>query len=313
MLDKVMRLMHNHVLVVFTGLEVVRNMYALNDMPANLFMGFGYNPRLFSAGERLDLFEFFAWMKRLQGAYVQQWTIWDASGYSIVNTTPKKKIQALNDKYTGENVLDVLIQEQERAKRAEIKINCDLRSRYLQRLITITGINGVYLDSRQIFREDKQYSILLDVALEYVQKLKVDNPLLLQRIIPLSDNPARELYLPLEITEALYLQEKYGVEGKYGPKTEQFFDACILGMQEQRKVPYSAVWSAIGPRRVGYLDDEKVLWTSSPNWLIKELLQRDQNYFQFIQSYLQPFQQKEERSLECVLRLRNLLKLTEAF
>ncbi len=274
-------------------------------------MGFGYNPRLISMGERLDILDFFAWMKRLQTVSVQQWTIWDASGYSIVNKTPKRKIEALNGQLTGERVLEILVLEQESPKRTEIKLNCDLRSQYLQRLIEVSGINGRYIDSRKVFRENQKYAALLDIALEYVEQLRVDNLELLQRIIPPSDNPARELYLPLEIAEALYLKEEYGVAGKYGPTSEQFFDACILGLQEQLGIPYAVLWSPVGPRKAGYLDDENVLWTKSPDRFISGLLQKDQLYFQFVQSYLQPFQQERETSQECLLRLRDLLKLPE--
>ena len=274
-------------------------------------MGFGYNSQLISMGERLDILTFFSWMKRLSATFVQQWTIWDASGYYIVNKTPKRKIEALNGQLTGERVLEILVQEQESPKRTEIKFNCDLRSQYLQRLIKVSGINVRYIDSRKVFREDQQYAGLLDIALEYVQKLRIDNLRLLQRIIPPSDNPVRELYLPLEIAEALYLKEEYGVAGKYGPKSEQFFDACILGLQEQLGIPYTVLWSEVGPRKVGYLDDKNVLWTKSPDWFISELLQKDQPYFQFVQSYLPSFRQEGETSLQCLVRLRDLLKLPE--
>ena len=45
-------------------------------------MGFGYNPNLTKSGERLDMLSFFAYMQRLQNIGVQEWTIWDASGFT---------------------------------------------------------------------------------------------------------------------------------------------------------------------------------------------------------------------------------------
>ena len=101
-------------------------------------MGFGYNGSLEKSGERLDMLDFFSWMKQTQ----REWSIWDASAYYIVNKTSPKKIQKLGDNPSAKNILDVLVNEQERPKRAEIIRNCDLRSLYLKRLIELSNIDN---------------------------------------------------------------------------------------------------------------------------------------------------------------------------
>ncbi|MCS4539508.1 MAG: hypothetical protein HYU03_02310, partial [Thaumarchaeota archaeon] len=55
-------------------------------------MGFGYNGDLELSGERLEMLDFFSWMKKLQEKGVQEWIVWDASGYFIVNKLPAKKL-----------------------------------------------------------------------------------------------------------------------------------------------------------------------------------------------------------------------------
>ena len=139
-------------------------------------MGFGYNGTLVSLGERLEMLDFFSWMKKLQDKGVQEWTIWDASGYFIVNKLPAKKLIGLGSQPSASLILEALVEEQERPKRAEIKENCDLRSQYLQRLIQMTGVKAKYLNSWQVFREDSRYAEAVDVALEFVKRLEKDLP-----------------------------------------------------------------------------------------------------------------------------------------
>ncbi len=294
-------------LVVFTGLKRSTNSYAAQDLPEKVFMGFGYNPDLAWRGERLDMLDFFSWMRKLQEMGVKEWVIWDASGFWIVNKTPKKKIVSLDGNLSGEKVLEILINEQDRPKRADIKRNCDLRSRYLQRLIGISEINGRYVDSRSVFRVDGRYALALDAALAYIEKLKMDNPELVRRVCPSTDNPTRELYLPLEVAEAIYLEEIYGVDGKLGPETEKFFDEIILEVLEKNGIPYQTLRCPLGTRRPGYLSDENVLWTQSPDNVVVEILGSDILYRDFIAQYMGPFRGNTEKLEDCVIRMRDAL------
>jgi len=264
-------------------------------------MGFGYNPNLTKSGERLDMLSFFAYMQRLQNIGVQEWTIWDASGFYIVNRTRDSKIKKLGNKPKGSEILEVLINEQERPKKAEIKQNCDVRAKYLQRLIDITGVNAKYIDSRDAFREEK-FADALDIALECVERISEDNPELVKRVLPPNSNLTSKLYLPLEMAEVLYLQD---VNGKFGPETEEFFDKCIMEMQNMRDTPYTALWCPKGPRKPAYLDDKKVIWTVTSDDWVAELL-KDPEYRDYVQQYLQDFQNDE--SLEdCAIRMRDLI------
>ena len=274
-------------------------------------MGFGYNPDLSSLGERLDILNFYAWMKRFQDELSPDWIIYDASGYTIVNRIPKKKITKLGDKPSAEQVLDVIVSEQDEPKRQEIMRNCELRSQYLQKLIGITGIRASYIDSREVFREESEYQVALDISLEFVERLKTDNPNIVEKTIPLNSNPASRLYLPLEIAEALYLQNKFGVGGKFGPKTEEFFDLAILGVTTEEEIPYQTIRCPYGPRRPGYLSDKNVIWTQSLDSFILEVLDSDREYRNFVGQYLEPFRKNGESLEENVMRIRDKIKLEE--
>lgn len=284
-----------------------------------MFMGFGYNPRLYNpyykptlgdfSGERLDMLDFFAWMKRLQDAGVQAWTIWDASGFAIVNKFSDRESRVFSGLTSGKAILEVLINEQNNLpKRADFKVNCDYRARNLKRLIALSGINGRYVDSRTVFRKDPAYATTVDAALEYVSRLKVENPRFVDKIVPKRSNAASDLYLPLELAEALYFEKELGIAGKFGPRTEQFFDACILQAQERRETPYVTIRTSSSPRKAAYLFDENVLWTRSPIWYDQDLLERDLPYRRYVESYLRPFQERGEPLYDCVLRMKQALR-----
>lgn len=299
--------------VFIVSLDSSKTTYTSSQIPSNLFMGFGYNPELEERGERLDMLVFFNWMKFFQNSYNTNLTIFDASGYAIVNRTPQKKVIKLGDKPTGNQILEVLVAEQDRPKREGFRVNCELRSKYLQKLIEVTGIQASYIDSRILFRESQSYSNVFDVALEFVERLNVDNPSLVNKIQPSNSNPASKFYLPLEIAEAIYLQETKGVNGKFGPTTEEYFDEAILGLFEEKGVSYQALRCKFGPRKPGYLGDRNVLSTRSSNMWVKGILDVDPGYRDFVEGYLQPFRKNGEQLEKCVIRMKNQLNLREEF
>jgi hypothetical protein len=274
-------------------------------------MGFGYNPDLDNFGERLDILNFFSWMKKLQSKFSSEWFVYDASGYYIVNKTPKEKIVKLGDSPTAERILDALVTEQDRPKRQEIMRNCELRSRYLQKAIQISQIKAVYIDSGKVFREDKIYRSALDESLEFVKRLQIDKPELINKILPANSNPASKLYLPLEIAEALYLENKFGIGGKFGPKTEEFFDEAIFGLTIEKGISYQSIRCPFEPRKPGYLSDRNVIWTNSRNYFVSEILQSDVEYGKFVGQYLEPFRKNNESIEETALRMKKELALEE--
>ncbi len=305
------RLRRREALIVFTSLDISTSGTESNAISSRLFMGFGYNSKLAVLGERLDILNFYSWMKRLQDNFSSYWFVYDASAYYIVNRTPQKKIKKLGNNPKAEQILDVLISEQDSPKRRDIIINCELRSQYLKRAIELTGISASYVDSRKVFREDAEYRNALDESLEFVERLQKEDPELVSKILPPNVNLASRLYLPLEIAEALYLKRKYNVGGKFGPKTEEFFDEAIIGLTGEKEISYQSIRCPFGPRKSGYLSDMNVIWTSSPDYFVSEILQSDREYREFVGEYLEPFRQDSEALEDVVLRTKQKLKLEE--
>jgi len=293
--------------VVFIDLDISSTGINEREIPLKLFMGFGYNPNLSTFGERLDILNFFSWMKQLQDEFSSGWFVYDASGYYIVNRTPKKKIDNLGNSPNAKQILEVLISEQDRPKRKEIINNCELRSQYLQRAINISRVNATYIDSRLVFREDSDYQDALDLSLEFVRRLQKEDLELVSSILPSNSNPASRLYLPLEIAEALYLKNRLGVSGKFGPSSEELFDQSILRLFKEIGISYQTVRCSSGPRKPGYLSDRNVIWTRFPDNQTVYGLLNDRGYKKFVETYLVPFRNGKSLSQE-VLELRRKLE-----
>lgn len=272
-------------------------------------MGFGYNPDLGFLGERLDILNFFSWMKRLQERFSSDWIVYDASGYYIVNRTPPKRIASLGDNPSARQILDALVSEQDNPKREGIIKSCELRSAYLKRASDIAGINTQYVDSRKVFREEIGYEAALGMALEFVQKLKKDSPDLVSKVMSPDTTPASVLYLPLEIAEAFFLRTKFGVNGKFGPETEEPFDSAILQLAEMQEIPFMALRCSSGPRRPGYLTDRNTIWTATSDKEALCILESDSDYRGFMEQYLLPFRKNGETTEELALKMERELSL----
>ncbi|MEM4756209.1 MAG: hypothetical protein QW594_03685 [Candidatus Woesearchaeota archaeon] len=279
--------------------------------PTTLFFGVGYNPTLSLLGERLDLLNFFFWMKQVQDQRFVEWYIYDASSYAIVNRTPEQKIKQLGEKPTAEQVLEVLINEQDSPKRQEMMDACQLRSQYLRKAIQYFSLRAQYVDAREVFRNDQAYQQALEEALDFVEQLERKNPMLVERILPKKVTAANRLYLPLEIAEARYLQERYGVKGKFGPESEIFFDTAIRALFNEKKIQYQCIRCSCGPRKPGYLADTNVIWTSSQERAIRDLLQNDVTYHSFVELYLAPVRKQEEAVEDAAIRAAKALRLDE--
>lgn len=278
-------------------------------IPQRMFMGFGYNPDLGLFGERIDILNFFSWMKRLQERYSSDWVVYDASGYYIVNRTPPKRIACLGDNPSARQILDVLVTEQDNPKREGIIEICELRSAYLKKAGNIAGITFQYIDSRKVFREERDYETALGMSLEFVQRLNKDNPELVSRVTPAKPTPANALYLPLEIAEAFFLRTKFGVNGKFGPETEEPFDSAILKLAEMQEIPFTTLRCSSGPRRPGYLADRNTVWTATSDEKALCILESDPDYRGFVEQYLLPFRRNGETTERLALRIKKELAL----
>lgn len=323
------------------GLEVSFNQFNPLVMPQNIFMGFGYNPLLREKGERLDMLEYVAWMKKLRlDAGVNFVTFWDASTYQVVNVLPKKRFceNPASSPSAATIFLETLAEELSLPKRVEIAENCALRNKYLWKLCSLRGSSrtGTVRSAADIFAVGKNltagktvewykfaaisgYATLLCEAAQYVDRLRTKNPELLAQIFPKNDNPAAQMYLPMEIAEALYLQNNTPgvISGKYGPQSEKSFDDCILGMQEEQFQPYAALRSTASPRRPGYLREDAVLWTSSSNDIISDVVNKKSgsgygdDYSDFVRGYLSVLAEPGEPLVDCAIRLRDTMRIEE--
>ncbi len=290
-------------------------------------MGFGYNPQLVTSGERLDMLDFFSWMKQLQdGRIVPEWVIWDAAGYAIVNKikdTSSRSFKTLVGGASAATILDCLCEEQnakypfrsvfDSREKILFQQNCQLRSEYLKRFIAVSGVNAEYYDSREVFGSDPRFRDALEESLAFVKYLEAKTDPILEEVMPQSSSKVGSLYLPLEIAEALYLANVKNVNGKFGPVTEKYFDTCILNCFEQNKKEYTALRCPLAPneKRPAYLktDDPFPLTTKGTTKAktIKKRLSQDLVYQQFVNNYLEIFKSDNETVIQTIQRLRRSL------
>jgi hypothetical protein len=258
-------------------------------------MGFGYNPDLW-CGERLDMLEYFSWMSRLSGS-ILAWTVWDASSYYIVNKISLEKVRKLGSQPRAEKILDLVLEELERPKRREILQSCDLRKDYLGRLLRTSGIDGEYLDARDIF-PTVEFAEALEMALQWFWRARED---MVSAVFPKGATCASELYLPLEIAECVYLIKR-GIDAKYGPASEQAFDRCIIDTMDMIGSAYTTFRSPLGPcGKAGYLRGGGILTSDSPDMIRAKL--KDQAYRGFIANYTLFLRAPEESLEDTCIRL----------
>lgn len=292
--------------MIFTGIESKVNGLPIKGFPEKLFIGIGYNPKLSTLGERLDMLDLFYWMNQFP---IQQWTIWDASAYYIVNKIKQKKFKSLGPNFSAEQIFEVISEEFNKPKRTEIRKNCYSRQKYLV-LIACLFRQPLEIVNAAGFlqRKDNSFVEALEAALDYTRRLERDNPRLIESIYVKNSNPASKLYLPLEIAEAIYLKRVDGVGGKFGPITEIFFDEAILSSMKQTKTPYKVFWCPKGPRKIPYLDDEQVIRTSTPDIGVENLLQADKEYAAYVARYISPLSKQGEPLLDSVRRIRDKIR-----
>ena len=293
-------------LVVFIGIESKVNGLPIKGVPEKLFIGIGYNPNLNTLGERLDMLDLFYWMNKFP---IQQWTIWDASAYYIVNKIKQKKFKSIGQNFSAQQIFDVISEEFNKPKRAEIRKNCYLRQVYLvlisclfRRPLEIVNVAGF------LQRKSDDFVEALESALDYTRRLERDNPKLIESIYVKNSNPASRLYLPLEIAEASYLKRIDKIGGKFGPITEVFFDEAILSSMEQAKTPYKVFWCPKGPRKIPYLDDQKVIRTSTLDIGVEKLLKDDKEYAAYVARYISPLSKQGEPLLDSIMRIRDKIR-----
>ena len=294
-------------LVVFTGIESKVNGLPIDGIPEKLFIGIGYNPNLNTLGERLDMLDFFYWTNKFP---TPQWTIWDASAYYIVNKIQQKKFKSLGPNFSVKQLLDTIVEEFNRPKRAEIRKNCYLRQVYLVLISCLFKRPIEIVNAYTMIQgeSDKTFAEALELALDYTRRLERDSPKLMEQIYVKNSNPASRLYLPLEIAETIYLNRVDGIGGKFGTITEMFFDEAILGCMKQSGIPYKVFWCPKGPRKIPYLDDQKVIRTFTTDSSVEKLLQDDKEYADYVARYISPLSRQGESLFDSVRRIRDKIR-----
>ncbi|MFB6198732.1 MAG: hypothetical protein ABEI52_10765 [Halobacteriaceae archaeon] len=209
-------------------------------IPERIFMGFGYNGNLAEKGERLGMLQYFSWMDNLSDA--MDVTIWDASSYQIVNHRLDYALKEASNSQTGslssrvpsaDETLGIL--EEKIQDRPDLRVDLEARETYLRRLNSFTGVDAEYINAWDLF-DDPAFVDAFDEALALTDAAVAES--VRDAVIPHRAGLSGKLYLPLEIAEALYLQEEHDVYGKFGPETEVCFDEAILQSQAARDVPY---------------------------------------------------------------------------
>lgn len=272
------------------------------------YMGFGYNPNLSESGERLDMLNPFAWMKTTQENNSSEWIVYDAGRYQIVNRTSPKEIERLGENPQASEILEVFKEEMKKPKRSEIRKNCELRSKYLQNLIEFSGLDADYIDGKAW--EEREYEEALNFSLDFFQKLKEDYPGLLEEVLPRNSNKANELYLPLEITEAVFLEDEYGVRGKFGPETERNFDRAIALSFNKLGIPYKTFRYPPSPKGPEYLKSrEEVITTKSTDEEISFFLEENSELRNLAERWKRVLGDEEENLEEFLRRARDEIEV----
>jgi hypothetical protein len=320
------------VLVVFTvgNLDITKNKYASDGLPSKALIGIGYNKQLSSLGERLDMLDFFVWMKVFQDqGLVNDWVIWDAAAYAIVNEVSSITAAKLGADPSGSDIVDFVLEEQDSSRyrcyeynvRTDFKQNCEFRAQYLQKMIDLTGVNAQYFSCNDVFRNDKDnFVTALNQALQFVKILEAKDPNLIARInCSENTNQAKKTYLPLEIAEAIFFSETQGVSGKFGPITEKDFDECILRLMKEKNVGYTSLRCPLPPGQVkpAYLRnrDTRLLSTGGPqnrdllrSKVIRRTLRKfTGSYRGFVEDYLDQIVQPGENYVGCIRRIQQEL------
>ncbi|MCM2325533.1 MAG: hypothetical protein NDI94_03660 [Candidatus Woesearchaeota archaeon] len=274
--------------------EAAQNSYAL-EMPRKAFIGIGFNPALDMLGERLDILNYFAAMKKLSDIGMELY-VWDASSYMILNRASPKKFKLDDPAAIVDSFLDAL------EKKEEIKKTCDLRRSYLAKAIDFCGIDINYMDSRDnIWQPD--YMGALSESLDYFAVLDKET---LASVTPNDANPVKSLYAPMEVAEALFLT-RYRIDAKLGGEKEKPYDDIILGLADLQERQYTAIRCSDGPRKAGYLSDTNVITTRTRQDEISRLL-RDNEYGSFVREYIAPFMLEGEPLEESILRFQRYME-----
>lgn len=247
------------------------------------------------------MLDYFAWFDKFLKSGIEEVLIWDASCYSIVNKinrySSRETYSVLSNEPSAKQVMDCLIKEQEKNSR-DFLTNCQLREQYFRKFIEVLEINVSYLNSWNVFREDDKFIEALEKSLEFVNFLDKNNPELIKKInFNKTPDAATRLYLPLEIAEAVYLEETRNIKTKFGPISEQFFDIAIEGMFEQLGLGYSTLRCNFTPGtdRPAYLMTKgggRILGSKSSYKTIRKILRFNPELAEYLDSVCEQFKGK---------------------
>ncbi|MGM5485007.1 MAG: hypothetical protein ACQEP1_04005 [Nanobdellota archaeon] len=245
----------------------------------NGFIGIGYNSRLKERGERLDIIDIFYNLQRLG----DDWTLYDASSYAIVNRISPKKVDKTEN---ADDILELMVEELERPKKKQMKDNVELRQKYLERANEITGTGAAYINALDRIK-DKSLLPYLEETLNLLPSIDDE---VKEKVWPKEANSANKLYLPLEISEALMLYDE-GIDVKAGPQTELYFDRAIEEVMAKEDRGYRTTRFLTGPKGPAYLPAENVIWTKEDS--VEDKLD-DKAYRDYVADYMKLFGYRAE-------------------
>lgn len=292
--DKTTRVEVRNVLIVFTSALILRSNgieeNLLDGFPSRFFMGFGYNQDLIKTGERLDILDYFSWVKVLSEIKDVEWFLWDASCYYIVNRIKQKKIsEDVVERKETSSIMNTLFEEIE-TKKPEIRGNNRVRKQYLNAILTAFSINGTVIDAYDIIREDVDYLEAFYFCLDFCKRQQNIEP----EKIPIprnSNNRVELLYFPLETAEALFLKKRFDINTKFGPQTEKNFDYFITKAVNEKGGSYRTLWCPNPPIgiKIPYLkgDENSIFFTDDMNG-VRRKLDTNESYRMWLEQIIEP-------------------------
>ena len=275
------------------------------EYPEEIYIGLGYNGGLSKKGEKIDILDFLSWAKKVQNIFPKmKLTVWNAASYQVVNLH-NKPINYIYDNNLADSIVSDILDLIE--KEDEISHNVSLRTQYIQTIVDLFDLNCQVIQAEDKMKTE-QFLNNFQLALDYCRDNNKQN-LEIIRGVNRPKNCFAALYTPLEVAEALYLNEMYGCEYKLGPISEAPFDKIIFDISRQeRKHYYKFIWYSKPPGRpASYLKSgKKSIYFGDTPEVIREKLE-EVTYRVWLQDVIKPFGNPSLSLEENIIKISRLI------